>query len=405
MRELFRDRARALHHLVDLETWVDGGKSEVGQMVQEMVDFRSAQQCLGGNAAPVETDAAELVTLHDRRLHAELRRADRRDIAAWAAADDDNIEGLVRHFLLLGQRNQRVAGELLGDPAPQAASHRCGDRTRSPACSSRARSIPCGALACSAMRAMWRNRPWPMPWPRWPARRRRPRRTGRIGRRRCRTGIPQRETDWGCRLLRPGWIRWRVWRRTATSCRAGSVILKRCSSFSYVAKSRIRRCSDWDVGWGGGAESEGHGGTPSPTLPRFAGEGAAAGELPLPRSGGGLGRGVRPPYSQQQTQRVLDDPLELAQPLRSKRAIHHAMIHAQRARHHSRDRQRVTLHHRPLLSRRNGQDRRLRRIDDRGELRSPRTSPCWKSRTRRPGIPPASACPRAPAPPGPSSRG
>ena len=33
-----------------------------------------------------------MLALDDRGLHAELRRADRRDIAARPAADDDDIE-------------------------------------------------------------------------------------------------------------------------------------------------------------------------------------------------------------------------------------------------------------------------------------------------------------------------
>ena len=47
---------------------------------------------LSGNAAPVETRAAELVLLDHRGLEAELRGADRRDVAAGAGADDDQVE-------------------------------------------------------------------------------------------------------------------------------------------------------------------------------------------------------------------------------------------------------------------------------------------------------------------------
>ena len=57
------------------------------EMVQQMIDLRAAQQRLGRNAAPIEADAAELIALDDRGLHAELRRPDRRDIAARPAAE------------------------------------------------------------------------------------------------------------------------------------------------------------------------------------------------------------------------------------------------------------------------------------------------------------------------------
>ena len=44
-----------------------------------------------------EADAAEIVALDDRGLEAELRRADRGDIAARARADDDDVETGVGH--------------------------------------------------------------------------------------------------------------------------------------------------------------------------------------------------------------------------------------------------------------------------------------------------------------------
>src|SRR3954452_2468938 len=56
-----------------------------------MVDFRRAQKRLCRNAAPVQADAAEMLALHHRRLETELRGADRRDIAARPAADDEDV--------------------------------------------------------------------------------------------------------------------------------------------------------------------------------------------------------------------------------------------------------------------------------------------------------------------------
>ena len=71
----------------------------VGHIV---IDLRRAQQRLGRDAAPVEADAAEAFTLDDRDLHAELAGTDRRDIAAGAGAEDDEIVG-VSHGRSLGK--------------------------------------------------------------------------------------------------------------------------------------------------------------------------------------------------------------------------------------------------------------------------------------------------------------
>src|SRR6185437_8349969 len=45
----------------------------------------------------VETDAAQMLALDDRSLHAELRRADRRDIPARPAAEHDEVERSIGH--------------------------------------------------------------------------------------------------------------------------------------------------------------------------------------------------------------------------------------------------------------------------------------------------------------------
>src|SRR5208283_3551702 len=65
--------------------------------VEEMIDLRGPQQGLRWDAAPVEADAAQLVALDDRGLHPELRRPDRRDIAAGSATDDNEVERSLRH--------------------------------------------------------------------------------------------------------------------------------------------------------------------------------------------------------------------------------------------------------------------------------------------------------------------
>src|SRR5262249_37734513 len=51
----------------------------------------------GRNATPVETDAAEVIALNDRRLETQLSRSDRGHIAAGTGADDDNVEACISH--------------------------------------------------------------------------------------------------------------------------------------------------------------------------------------------------------------------------------------------------------------------------------------------------------------------
>src|SRR5262245_52427527 len=68
-------------------------------MLEIMEDFRRAQQSLGRYAAPIEADPAEIVAFDDRGLEAELRRPDRRHIAAGAGPDNENIEICVSHSL------------------------------------------------------------------------------------------------------------------------------------------------------------------------------------------------------------------------------------------------------------------------------------------------------------------
>src|SRR5271170_7220038 len=62
-----------------------------------MENLGGAEQRLGRDAAPVETDAAEIIALDDGGLEAELRGADGADIAARARADDDDVEIRLSH--------------------------------------------------------------------------------------------------------------------------------------------------------------------------------------------------------------------------------------------------------------------------------------------------------------------
>ena len=62
-----------------------------------MEDLRRAQQRFGRDAAPIETDAAEIFAFDDSDFEAELCGSDRGDVAAGTRANDQNIEGTIGH--------------------------------------------------------------------------------------------------------------------------------------------------------------------------------------------------------------------------------------------------------------------------------------------------------------------
>ena len=69
---------------------LDADAKRVG-MFDEIDNFRRAQQSLGRNTSPVQTNPAKIIALDQRDLQPKLRRAYRRDIATGSAADDDKI--------------------------------------------------------------------------------------------------------------------------------------------------------------------------------------------------------------------------------------------------------------------------------------------------------------------------
>ena len=80
--------------------WIIAGKSgahvagddpELLGAVEGLEHLGRAQQRLGRDAAPVEADPTEVLALDAGGLEAELRAADRRDVAAGAGADHDDI--------------------------------------------------------------------------------------------------------------------------------------------------------------------------------------------------------------------------------------------------------------------------------------------------------------------------
>src|SRR5690606_3742708 len=108
-RKLLRYAARPLHHLAQIEADILRAEAMGVEILQDVVDLRRAEQRFGGDAAPVQADAAEMLALDHRRLHAKLCGSDGRDIAAGAAADDDQVEAGVCHaWLLLVRRPLRT---------------------------------------------------------------------------------------------------------------------------------------------------------------------------------------------------------------------------------------------------------------------------------------------------------
>src|ERR1035441_8745542 len=91
-------RARTRDHGFRVVADIVGLQPVVLGVLHVMEYFRRAQQRLGGDAAPVQANAAEIVALDYRGLEAELRRADGGDIAAGAGADNQYVEGSVRHL-------------------------------------------------------------------------------------------------------------------------------------------------------------------------------------------------------------------------------------------------------------------------------------------------------------------
>src|SRR5260221_3523958 len=91
--ELAHDLALALHHRAEIEPDVAGDDAVRGEpLLREMEMFARRQQRLARDAPDVEAGAAErFVLLHDGGFEAELRGADRGDVTAGAASDDDEL--------------------------------------------------------------------------------------------------------------------------------------------------------------------------------------------------------------------------------------------------------------------------------------------------------------------------
>jgi hypothetical protein len=89
---LGRDAARPLDDGVEVKRGAGRRQAVVLQVRQALVFLAGLQQRLGGDAAPVQADAAQILTLDDGRLQTQLAGADGGDIAARAGADHDEVE-------------------------------------------------------------------------------------------------------------------------------------------------------------------------------------------------------------------------------------------------------------------------------------------------------------------------
>ena len=91
------DAPRALDGLGVVGPPLPDRDAELLGAVKEVDDFGVAQERLGGDASPVEADAAGPIVFDGGHGEAELGAADGGDVAAGARADHDDVEGLIRH--------------------------------------------------------------------------------------------------------------------------------------------------------------------------------------------------------------------------------------------------------------------------------------------------------------------
>ena len=98
-RELGGDLPAPLDDAGEIEAEIVASQTELRRAAHLVIELGGAEQSLGGDAAPVEADAAEMLALDDRRLEPELRGADGRDIASRPRADHGKIEVRVSHHL------------------------------------------------------------------------------------------------------------------------------------------------------------------------------------------------------------------------------------------------------------------------------------------------------------------
>ncbi len=97
--ELGRDIARAADDLLPVKGNIAIDLEAPGLTILDFLhEFGVREQCLAGNATPVEADAAELGAFDDGDFEAHLGSADGADVTGGSAADDDDIEVTIWHL-------------------------------------------------------------------------------------------------------------------------------------------------------------------------------------------------------------------------------------------------------------------------------------------------------------------
>ena len=95
--EFVRDFAGALDDRGGVVGNVGGRQAEIAQVIQEMTDFRGPQQAFVGMQPQLRQIPPRCSRSTSAGLQTELGSADRRDIAATTAADDDQVEFSLGH--------------------------------------------------------------------------------------------------------------------------------------------------------------------------------------------------------------------------------------------------------------------------------------------------------------------
>ena len=78
--------------LLEIDLYAVNFNTDILALILDILDqLRAVKQALGGDAADVQAGTAKVLTLNDGHLCAELSKPDRRNIAAGAAADNNDL--------------------------------------------------------------------------------------------------------------------------------------------------------------------------------------------------------------------------------------------------------------------------------------------------------------------------
>jgi len=95
--------ARAFDHSRWVKPHIVGCQPVVGGVLHIVIDFSRTQQRLCRDTAPVQANAAEMLTLDDCRFQSQLSRPDGRDVSPGTGPNNHNIISGIRHLQSSGQ--------------------------------------------------------------------------------------------------------------------------------------------------------------------------------------------------------------------------------------------------------------------------------------------------------------